>query len=216
MCAAAIVWAHMQTIAFGYGISDAVAQGRRRIELSCEELFRKANARIVIQRGVLMAECSVLYDRSVRAEVESLRGASDDRLRECDSDRGVRRVRWYQGQTASTPAPDAIERAYRVLLQKLDIQEEQAPVVQKNERAVVFHSKNFCPTLEACTILGLDTRRVCRLYSEQSTDALVKQVDQRLSFSRNYEKIRPHTAYCEELIEYSGETGNGVSPRKIH
>jgi tRNA(adenine34) deaminase len=205
MCATAIVWAQIQTVAFGYAISDAVAQGRRRIELSCEELFQKADAKVAIQRGVLKDECSILYDRAVRAELKGLRSASDDYLRECDMGRAAKRVSWYQAQNQKITAPDALERAYRTLLLKIDIQEEQAPVVDKNERKIVFHSKNFCPTLEACKILGLDTRRICKLYSEKSTDALVKQVDSRLSFSRNYERIRPYSEYCEELIEYHDE-----------
>ncbi len=71
-----------------------------------------------------------------------------------------------------------------------------------NEREIVFHSKNCCPTLEACKILGLDTRKVCRLYNEKSTDALVRQVDSRLRFSRNYERIRPYTDSCEESISF--------------
>jgi hypothetical protein len=56
--------------------------------------------------------------------------------------------------------------------------------------------------LEACKVLQLDTRKVCRLYSECSTDTLVKQIHPKLRFSRNYEKLRPYHESCEEIIEF--------------
>lgn len=52
-------------------------------------------------------------------------------------------------------------------------------------------------------VTGLDTRWVCRLYNEGAVDQLIRQIDPRLRFSRNYELIRPYSGYCEERIEYS-------------
>jgi len=52
--------------------------------------------------------------------------------------------------------------------------------------------------------LELDTRGVCGYYNEGSTDLLVKQVDSRLNFKRNYDKLRPHSDYCEEMIIIDG------------
>ena len=102
---------------------------------------------------------------------------------------------------AEANGQDPPEQAYRLLLLRLGIPESQAPIIEKGPRRLVFHSRNFCPTLEACQILGLDTRRVCRLYNEGATQALVRQVDPRLCFRRNYEKLRPYAGYCEEIIE---------------
>lgn len=135
----------------------------------------------------------------VRTEVERLRGASDEQLRAWDRERAQRRIAWY-GARLRAQEGDPLERAYLVLLEKLGISVDEAPIVRRDEKEIVFHSKNFCPTLEACKILGLDTRRVCRMYNESSPDALVKQVDPRLSFSRSYREIRPHSPYCEERI----------------
>jgi hypothetical protein len=59
---------------------------------------------------------------------------------------------------------------------------------------------NFCPTLEACRILELDTRNVCKKLNENSTGLLIRQLDNRLEFSRNYKKLRPYSEYCEEMI----------------
>lgn len=64
----------------------------------------------------------------------------------------------------------------------------------------MFHSQNFCPTLEACKILGLDTRMVCKTVNEGPTDALVKQFYEKLEFGRNYDKLRPYSDYCEEMV----------------
>ncbi|NPV71895.1 MAG: nucleoside deaminase [Firmicutes bacterium] len=86
------------------------------------------------------------------------------------------------------------------ILKKLEIAPDEAPVVTKTENKIVFHSKNFCPTLEACKILGLDTKLICREISEKPTDALVKRLSERLEFRRNYDRLRPQCDYCEEMI----------------
>ena len=63
---------------------------------------------------------------------------------------------------------------------------------------------NFCPALEACNILGRDTREICKEHSERATEELIKRINPELKFGRNYEKIRPHAAYCEEIITLQG------------
>ncbi len=80
MCASAVVWSGITEIAYGYSIKEAVAQGRKRIELSCRELFRRANVEVKIHEGVLNQECSVMYRADVRAEIEKLRNANDKAL----------------------------------------------------------------------------------------------------------------------------------------
>jgi len=190
-CAEAIVTARIRAVAYGCCAAEAEA-GR---------VFR--NAMIVVEKGIMKEECSILYNREVRKELEKLRGASDDQLRIQDREREARRIEWYQSQSWPRKG-DPLEKAYRVLLRKLRIQEDQAPVVRRDQSTLVFRSRNFCPTLEVCKILGMDTRRVCRLSNESSTDALVRQVDGRLAFTRNYEKIRLYSEYCEESVSYRG------------
>jgi hypothetical protein len=94
---------------------------------------------------------------------------------------------------------------YMLLLKRFQITEEEAPIVRRTGREIVFHSMNFCPTLEACRILGLDTRYICMRLNEASTDTLVKKIDDRLCFTRNYACLRPYTAYCEERISLNDE-----------
>ena len=59
---------------------------------------------------------------------------------------------------------------------------------------------NPCPTLEACRRFGLDTRTVCRLAYHSPVQAFLEAVGTRLRFDRNYASLRPHAAYCEEII----------------
>lgn len=190
-CAEASIGARISRVIYGYGTTDALID---RPEAG-------------IEGGLLQEECAVLYNQSVRAEVHRLRGASEEQLREYSRQRASRRLEWYRREKGHLclGIGDAAERGYRLLLTKLDISEAQAPVVNRETGRVVFHSRNFCPTLEACGILGLDTRRVCRLYNEDDTERLLRQLDSRLRFRRNYEKIRPHSEYCEERIEIRGK-----------
>ncbi len=157
-------------------------------------------------------------DPRVAAELEKLKDASAGKLREHDRASAVRRRQWFREQCAGRPLPGAglLEQAYRLLLRRLGIGEAEAPVVQSGPARLVFHSRNFCPTLEACQLLNLDTRRICRLYNEGATQELIRQVDPRLVFGRNYRKLRPYAEYCEEWIELREGPGTGPSsqPRK--
>jgi tRNA(adenine34) deaminase len=186
-CAKAIVRAGISRVIYGYGARNA------RIDRTDMQ----------VEGGLLRQECAVLYDREVRAEVHRLRGATEEQLREYGRQLVRRRLEWYRREKGNLRlgSGDSAERAYRLLLAKLGIAEAEAPVVHKEEGRVVFHSRNFCPTLEACGILGLDTRRICRLCNEEAADRLIRQLDSRLRFSRNYDKIRPYGEYCEERIE---------------
>ena len=97
-----------------------------------------------------------------------------------------------------------LEKAYRLLILKLAIPAEKVKILKHTKDKIVFRSQNFCPTLEACKILGLDTREVCRKIYERPTDALVKTINPNLKFGRNYRCIRPYANYCEEYILLRG------------
>jgi tRNA(adenine34) deaminase len=204
MCATAVVWAKISTVAYGYGISDAILQGRNRIDIECMEIFSRAKADIQVVNGLMSAECSILYDRSVRAEIRKLRGASDGQLLIFNTDSTEKRRRWFEEEHLEIEGvgDNLLLKAYQVLLRKLGIKEDEAPIIRRNDKEIVFRSMNSCPTLEACKILGLEPRKICKLYNEGATDALVKLVDPRLEFSRNYARMRPECEYCEEIIRY--------------
>jgi hypothetical protein len=73
-------------------------------------------------------------------------------------------------------------------------------IVEHTDRKLVMRWWNDCPTLEMCRKFGVDTREICRKAYHQPVQAFLSQVNPKLRFERNYEAIRPHTAYCEEII----------------
>lgn len=96
-----------------------------------------------------------------------------------------------------------VRQAYQmVLFEYMGLDPEDVPVVYEDARKIVWRSFNFCPVLEACKELGMDTREVCKGGYEESVQDLVSQLNPRLRFSRNYENLRPHGEYCEETIEF--------------
>lgn len=202
MCAAAALWSGISEIAYGYSIAQAIREGHTRIDLPVEEIYRRAGVPLELYTGVLGAECAVLYHPLVRSEVKRLRGVNAAGLAAFNRDSIQRRLAWFDAKRDEFTflGSDPLESAYRLLLCRFGISEEEAPIVERTAHRLVFHSQNFCPTLEACQILGLDTRRVCKGYNENSAEVLIRQIDPRLRFTRNYEKIRPYAEYCEEMI----------------
>jgi hypothetical protein len=113
-----------------------------------------------------------------------------------------KRLEWFRKNIKHLSLKgDDLEKAYQLILLKIGIKPEEAPIIKKTKRKLVFHSKNFCPALEACKILGLDTRKVCKRIFEKPTEELIKKINPKLKFTRNYKKIRPYADYCEEIIE---------------
>lgn len=86
------------------------------------------------------------------------------------------------------------------MIQYLGLGPREVPVVYEDERKIIWRSYNFCPVLEACKRLGIDTREVCRQTEEKPFQELISRISPNLKFSRNYEKIRPYEQYCEEMI----------------
>ena len=202
MCSFALVWSGISTLVYGYSIDDAIKQGRNRIAFGCEDAFARSGKPIEIVKGILWDECSLLYRKDVRDEIKKLRNASDSQLEACNRASAEKRAAWFRetSTNVSSGYKDPKEAAYHLLLKRFGITEKEAPVVEHSSDRIVFHSQNFCPTLEACKILDIDTRFVCRHYNEKSTDSLIKLIDSGLRFERNYEKLRPYFPYCEEMI----------------
>lgn len=143
-----------------------------------------------------------LYARAVKQEIERLRGIDASKLDAMAAALARKRLRWYSDNRSRLDINTAVplDEAYRVFLLKLGITEDQAPVVRRDPKRLVVHSANFCPTLEACRVLGLDTRWVCRRLTEKPTTELLRRIHPKLRFTRNYDRLRPHANVCEELI----------------
>ena len=113
-----------------------------------------------------------------------------------------KRLDWYEKNKNNLNLQGTdVKKAYTLLLMKIGISPEEAPVVYEDENKIVWRSYNWCPVLEACKIGGFDTREVCKKGWEQSVQALIKKINPKLRFFRTYETLRPHGGYCEEIIE---------------
>jgi len=117
-----------------------------------------------------------------------------------------KRLRWYEENKGRLELEGSdVRKAYALLLLRyMGLRQEEIPIVYEDEKKIVWRSRNFCPVLEACARLGLDTRDVCREAEERPVQELISKINPRLRFSRNYEKIRPYSEYCEESIELVG------------
>ncbi len=202
MCSTAIFWSGIDEAAFGYSIKDSLKQGGNRIDISLEEIFNRAGKEIKIHKNILHEQCSVLYNKAVRDDIKVLRNADENKLMELGNEKCAKRLRWFKEKYIK-PAdndPSQINKAYKLFINKLGITPEEALIVETGKNSIVIHSINFCSTLEACKILNMDTRLVCRHLTEKATAELIRQLNPKLSFKRNYDKIRPYSPYCEEMI----------------
>lgn len=146
-------------------------------------------------------------ERLVQREIERLRNADEAALCVLNEDSVQRRTAWFEENKSRFAflSGNPLDAAYNLLLARFGIPPEEAPVIRKSDTMIVFHSQNFCPTLEACKRLGLDTRLVCKHLNEDATNHLVQLIDPKLRFSRNYEKLRPYSSFCEEMITLESE-----------
>lgn len=152
--------------------------------------------------GVDQRESIARCERAIRESVEQLRGADPTRLAELARAATEKRLAWFAAHQESLDlgAGTVLDRAYRLFLAKLGIPPDEAPIVARRPDRIVIHSMNPCPTLEACRILDLDTRYICAVLTEAPMAALLRCFDPRLRFARNYERLRPFSGYCEEMI----------------
>lgn len=203
MCAAAMVWARVSEVAYGASIANSKRQGRSVIRVGCREIVEKSPWGMKITERVLERECSALYDDGVRKLVEAFRAAGEAGWDGVGQVLLEKRIAWFEKNEDSIRKAlngTDVEKAYQLLLMKLGIGGEEAPIVEKSGDRIVFHSVNFCPALEACKILGLDTSEVCRRHTEMATEGLIRMVNPRLNFTRNYGRLRPGSPFCEEII----------------
>ena len=203
MCTGAIIWAGISEIVYGTSIEDSRRLGRTMVGLGCKEIIAKGPSRTKVTGGVLADQCSRLYDSSVRELVRRFRDGRPARWREAGRELTKKRVTWINQNRDRIDALHGsdVSKAYQLILMKIGIDGTQAPIEEESRNRLVFRSVNQCPALDACSILGLDTRKVCKLHSEEATDALVKGISPRLKFGRDYSRLRPSGSFCREIIE---------------
>jgi hypothetical protein len=205
MCSGAIIWSKISTVYFSVSIEESLKLGRNMINLPFEELVSRASfASVNIHKSLLFEKCVNLYREDVRELVKKYRSMKQSDWHVPEKELLEKRLQWVEKnqETINTLTGDDLEKAYKLLCLKLDINPEEAPVSEKTDKRITFHSANFCPSLEACKILDIDTREMCKCIYEKSTEALIQAINPNLRFSRNYDLLRPYADYCEEFIEF--------------
>jgi len=113
-----------------------------------------------------------------------------------------KRIAWLKkNQEKLDLSGTEVEKALQLICQKFEINPRNLKIIEKTPAKIVYQSFNPCPILEACKVLSLDTREVCKKAYEKSVIDFLKVFNPRLTFKRNYAKIRPYAKYCEETIE---------------
>jgi len=119
----------------------------------------------------------------------------------------ARRVAWFEENRERllrkySGLPEE-EKAWRIIcFDHMKIDPADSRITRISSKKIRLDSYNFCPYLEACKELGLDTRYICKEIGEPSIQAICKMINPRLVFSRNYQNIRPHNPdFCEEYFE---------------
>jgi len=82
----------------------------------------------------------------------------------------------------------------------LRLRREDVEVVRVSDRELVTISRNPCPILKLALTLGMDTRYVCKVISETVCRYVLRRLNPRLVFERDYSYIRPYSDGCLERV----------------
>lgn len=103
--------------------------------------------------------------------------------------------------TVRRRGPRDMRELYELFYVKfLRLKPEQVEVVRITDNELITVSRNPCPILRLSLALGVDTRLSCRLVSETVCRFVLRRMDPRLVFWRDYERIRPYSDGCLEVI----------------
>lgn len=113
-----------------------------------------------------------------------------------------KRISWYRNNKDKLNLRESTEvgKAFEILCIKLGLKLEEVSIIEKSNDKIVFRSYNPCPFLEVCKTLNLDTREICKKATEEPVQVFLSEINSKLKFKRNYNKIRPYKNYCEETI----------------
>lgn len=138
------------------------------------------------------------FEEKVRRHIRKLDGAD---LAELGEQTSRKRRDWFVTHKPAVPERPVPRDAFDLLFfDYMGLVRDDLEVIAENDSEIIWLSKNKCPTLEACNHLGMDTRIVCKVGYEKSTQAFVSVLDPALRFIRSYEEIRPYAAHCREMI----------------
>lgn len=141
-------------------------------------------------------------EERIQTKVEQIKRSRGD-YRKVHEELKRKRLAWWEANKDKLHLTGSLPRqAFTMgLFEYMEIDPKDIQVVYEDERKITWRSFNFCPILEACKRLGLDTRIICKETDEESVQDFISCLSPRLRFSRSYEKIRPYAEYCEETLE---------------
>lgn len=141
-------------------------------------------------------------ERRIQNKIEQIKRSGGD-YRKIHEELKQKRLNWWEANKDRFKLADSLPKQafMMVLFDYMGIGLRDIHVVYEDERKITWRSFNFCPILEACKRLGLDTRIICKETNEESVQDFIFCLSPKLRFSRSYEKIRPYAEYCEETFE---------------
>jgi len=95
------------------------------------------------------------------------------------------------------------EAAYHIIyFEHMRINPADSKMTRVSSTKIMVDSYNFCPYLEACKQLRLNTKFICKEVGEPSIQEMARQIHPRIQFARDYEIIRPDAQFCREYFEF--------------
>ena len=111
-----------------------------------------------------------------------------------------RRMRWYEtNKKKLTLGTNPLENAYTIITERLKLVDD-ADVVMKGDKTIIFRTTKPCPVNEACKILEIDCKRICKAVCEKAANDFLQNIDGRLRFSIEH-KEKNGEEITEETIE---------------
>lgn len=101
---------------------------------------------------------------------------------------------------------DVFEQFY---IRFLRLEREHVEILELTDTGLVTVSRNPCPILRLTLILRMDTRYTCRLVSETVCRYVLRRMNPRLVFERDYSHIRPYRDGCLEKITFEKQLKQG-------
>ena len=111
-----------------------------------------------------------------------------------------RRVRWFEENKKKLKLTGkSLQDAYNIMVERLKILDD-AEIYMSGDKSITFKTVKPCPVHEACKILGIDSKRICKAVCENSATEFLKKIDPKLNFVIEHKKDGPEE-YTVETIE---------------
>ncbi|MEM3066947.1 MAG: hypothetical protein QXI81_06415, partial [Nitrososphaerota archaeon] len=103
--------------------------------------------------------------------------------------------------TLKRRSAESMRNVYELFyLDFLRLHERDVEVVRLDDDVLVTRCKNPCPILNLSLLLNVDTKISCKMISEPVCKHVLRKLNPKLVFERNYNHIRPYSESCEETI----------------